>query len=88
MSLWQDKVRLSTDGASRDVCNRKLLESYRLLYGQTKDPSLLYRMGGVSLALRQGDDARSYFQRTIEAAPVTSDLRVMASNQIARLVRR
>ena len=88
VSLWQDKVRLSTDGASRDVCNRKLLESYRLLYGQTKDPSLLYRMGGVSLALRQGDDARSYFQRTIEAAPVTSDLRVMASNQIARLVRR
>lgn len=83
VSLWKDKVT-GADASEAAACNAKLLESYRLLYAQTKDPLLLYRMGGVSAALGRQEAARSYFRRSIDESPAGSDLKWLAGREIAR----
>ena len=85
VSLWQHKVQQAAVGTGESFCNGKLLESYRRLYAQTKDSSLLYRMGGVSLALRHTADARGYFQRTLDSSTADGTLKRLAGKALARL---
>lgn len=85
VSLWQDKVRLSANAGEAAAFNGKLLESYRLLHAETRDPSVLYRMGGVFLALGDTAAARRSFQSVSDATPAGSLLKRFSGNEIARL---
>lgn len=61
------------------------LEYTGKLYALTKDPALLYRLGGLSLALGNRHDGLAYYRRAFAELPKESNYKEMSRRQIARL---
>lgn len=85
VTIWKDKVRLSPGPVEAAANSKKLLESYRLLHLQSKDPAHLYNMGLVSASLKQTGSARRFFQRAIASPKLDLNLKEQARKEIVRL---
>lgn len=81
-----DGFRLaSLSVADREVVSRDLMETFTVLYRQTKDPFWLYRRGQLARELKLYPQALELFRKAYQQAPADASYRLATRKQISGL---
>ncbi len=81
-----DGLRLSSlSAAERDDLSRDLMETFAILYRQTKDPFWLYREGQLARELKLYPQALELFRKAYQEAPADASYRLATRKQISGL---
>ncbi|WP_143424251.1 ArnT family glycosyltransferase [Geoanaerobacter pelophilus] len=81
-----DGLRLaSLSAAERAGLSRDMMESFALLYRQTKDPFWLYREGQLARELKLYPQALELFRKAYQEAPADASYRLATRKQISGL---
>lgn len=81
-----DGLRLSSlAAAERDELSRDLMDTFSILYRQTKDPFWLYRRGQLARDLKLHPQALELFRKAYREAPADASYRLAARKQISGL---